>query len=215
MRDLLVLTPTCGRMWPLVKMFMSFQDTATGDTQLVVVDDDDNPARHAVLPYTLTRVVYPRMPFTAKLNRAVRELGWGYRAVMVIGDDYVCESPGWDQHMFSRLPAGGGMSYPESGRRPGFPEIVMMSTSMADALGWFCLPAVRHAYADDAWRDLGEGSGQMRYCPQVRISHHHTDDDTYQRQVPWGGGDGQAYLEWRDGGGLDDCLDKIAVTKKL
>jgi hypothetical protein len=81
-----------------------------------------------------------------------------------------------------------------------------------------CPPALAHYYIDNAWRDLGERTGQIRYMPDVIVRHHHPAgsggragwlwDQTYEdAQATWSTGlDHVAYQAWRG-----DALDAAAA----
>ena len=84
-------------------------------------------------------------------------------------------------------------------------------------LGWIALPALRHLYCDNVWRELGHGIGNLVYRPDVKLTHLHRwnrkapDDQTYREanDKRRREDDRRAFETWRDGPGLVEALDAL------
>ena len=119
--------------------------------------------------------VQRRMPTAAKVNAAAAD-HLDYRALMFMGDDNVCVTPGWDDILLTALDGmgGTGICYPNDlSEHTDLPCSALLSSDIIAALGWMCLPQVAHFFVDNAWRDLGEGAGRLARCDTAVIEHLH------------------------------------------
>lgn len=104
-----------------------------------------------------------------------------------LGDDHRPRTRGWDRAVMESL-EDPGIAYGDDGiHGERLPSAPFISAEIVQALGWFALPACRHLYIDDAWRELGNALGRLRYLPDVSIEHLHPAvgkgawDDGYTR----------------------------------
>jgi GT2 family glycosyltransferase len=99
-----LIVPTRGRVAQLQRFLDSIQSTASHPRQLevvLVIDEDDAPTlkfRHDGL--SLKRVLLPPGQTMGCLNRAGYEASSG-RYVMLLNDDVVARTPGWDEKVLS------------------------------------------------------------------------------------------------------------------
>lgn len=212
MRDLLVITPSRGRPKRLKAMLHETLAHATGETDVAVALDGDDPAgeEYAELARMLSedlglrdRVLWhsgPRNDLTGWTNCLALRYADEYLYLASLGDDHLPHTLGWDR----KLTEAGAIAYGNDLHQgENLPTAVVIRSDIVVALGWFCLPAVRHYYCDNVWKDLGEGAGCLAYCEDVFIEHEHPawgtapSDPTYieafDRQ--WSA-DGAAYDAW-------------------
>ena len=104
-----------------------------------------------------------------------------------LGDDHRPRTPGWDRTLIRTLEEP-GIAYVDDGiHGERLPSAPFISASIVLALGWYALPACRHLYIDDAWRELGKAIGRLYYLPEIVIEHMHPAvgkgewDDGYER----------------------------------
>ncbi len=227
MRNLLIIMPTRSRPERLLGFLEACAATCEADPAIAVAVDDDDPAgadyQTVIADADLsTLILYrgERRSIGPWVNYIAMENIDGYQAMMVLGDDNIPTTPGWDRLLLETLAemGGTGMVYPENGRRRDIPEHVMMSSDIIRTLGWFCQPRLRHFYVDNVWADLGRHADCLRFCPEVVVEHHHYSihpdvphDEVYQQAESHGSEDAWAYQSWRR-----TCMDDdVAAVKKL
>ena len=208
--SLLVFTPTRGRRERCEEMLKSFRETTDNADLLFVIDEDDqdtyegmdwSPAECAVSA--------PRGTLSEIINRTAMSFADAYDVLMLVADDHLFRTPHWDTIMLGALEqmGGTGFAYPDDKRRQDIPEIVMISSDIVRALGFFAEPSLGHFYIDNVWAELGKRSGLIRFVPQVMIEHRHysvcpdVEHDTTYRSAEslWGHPDLLAYQEWLTG----------------
>lgn len=188
------------------RFLAAYADTVQGDTDLLVVTDDDDQDAYAglQLPARASVTVLPRMWLAPKLNTVCVPAAERYRAVGFLADDCVPQAPGWDVMLTAAL-ATPGIAYPNDRRRDDIPEHAFISSQIITALGWFFEPSLRHYYADEALADLGRAAGCLRYVPDAVVAHLHYHvggtgakrDRTYAEAEKNGADDSAAYQAWR------------------
>jgi FkbM family methyltransferase len=209
-RDLLIITPTRGRPGGARRLIHAVAATATAKTSIVLGIDDDDPSYDDFTPSAGVIIARgPRASLSGWSNRLAAEHGYGYRALASFGDDHAPRTPGWDTAMLAALDAMGGHGIVygnDMAHGANLPTAAVLSSSVVAALGWMCLPAAAHFFVDNAWKDLGEQAGCLRYLPDVTIEHlHHLwgkapHDGTYAHPEPGFPLDHAAYDAWvRDG----------------
>jgi hypothetical protein len=187
--------------------------------------DDDDPIVKDAAAWASPRnqvSVGPRKGLGAWTNHlAAYWLGAKPRplALASLGDDHVPETDGWDEILMSGLPERGGFTYPNDLRRTDIPEAVVISTPIVAALGWMCLPALRHWHLDVVWADLGWATDSIRFCPEVIVRHAHPlvdktvpHDATYGDAAADWDADLAAYQKWRLYGMRQDIATVAKVT---
>lgn len=210
--DLLVIVPSRSRPKSIARMLDAVHDTRKIGTHVHVCIDDDDPELPAY-QYVFDQAggegdqleVGPRNGLAGWTDKvAVRRAG-EYRFLASFGDDMVPRTPGWDYHLTRGITdmGGTGITYPWDGTREDIPEAPVMSSDIVQALGWMCLPGVRHWYIDDVWGELGRRSGRIRHMRAVHVEHIHPStgkagaDKTNVDSSKTLDADRKVYREWR------------------
>lgn len=187
LRDLLVITPSRGRPLFVRRLLLAWAATSMVRTDIMFAFDDDDPA----LPDTLSMlgankglakrvrwVTGPRRQLGPWTNQLALEHAHQYRALASLGDDHVPRTKGWDALLVQAVTARGlGYAWPEGYAQPGFPEAVVVSSPIVEALGWFMEPSLQHWYVDQVWFDLARGTQAAAYLGDVIVSHEHVPAD--------------------------------------
>lgn len=177
MRDLLVITPTRGRPDRVARLASSVHRTATLKTDLCLAfDDDDDTAAETlavVEPIGNVRAMTGSRQGLGPWTNQIAQAHFGdYRAFASLGDDHVPRTLGWDAECLRALDAmGGGFVAPNGLLSPGFPEQVIISAPVVEALGWMCLPGLDHWYVDQVWYDLARYTHRYQWLEDVRVEH--------------------------------------------
>jgi hypothetical protein len=221
MPDLLVIVPSRGRPQNIARLLDAVRETRRIGTAVhVAVDADDEklPQYEAVMARAGSDEdvleTGPRKGLCAWTNEIAVRRASEYPFLGSFGDDMVPRTPGWDLALCRAITdmGGTGFSYPWDGVREDIPEAVVVSSDIVAALGWFCLPSVKHFYCDNAWDALGRGAGCIRHLRAVAVDHIHGQADATSA----GNGrslsaDRDAFWAWRRGPAAGD----IATVLKL
>jgi len=170
---MLVLCPSRGRPEKAHELLATFQVTkALPNTLLAFIVDDDDPTAEA---YPAGSYVVPRgRPGMADALNRIATLECGKHDIIgFVGDDHRFRSQGWDRRIEQALDIGGFAYGNDLFQGPNLPTAVFISGRIVEKLGWFCPPAQKHLYLDNAWKLLGERSGSLHYLPDVIIEHMH------------------------------------------
>lgn len=204
MPDLCVFIPTYRRRERMEECLKSFRDTTLGEVDLFLVVDEGDDSYEGIDAEIIT--VKPGTLVTV-INDAALQLAERYDALMMVSDDVIFRTSGWDLYMTGILEAMGGTGfvYPDDKRRYDIPEQVLISSDIVRALGWFAEPGFGHFYIDNVWAELGKRLGLIRFCPQAVIEHLHwtvnpevARDETYSTaEERFGGPDEMEYHLWR------------------
>lgn len=218
MRDLLVITPTRGRLASVTRLADALKRTCTADTSLVLgMDLDDDSYAGADLPAIFgsgTGIeIGQRKSCAAWSNLLAERYGKGFRYLASLGDDHLPETPGWDSLLIRTIERAGGTGIAYGNdllQGWKLPTAPLMSADIVHALGWMFLPASSRLYCDNVWRDLGLGAGCLYYEEQVIVRHLHwtsglsAKDQTAIDAEPAWAKDEAAYYDWvRDGRDAD------------
>lgn len=222
---MILLVPSRGRPDRAALMADSALRTASGDVQVVLIVDDDDPQRDEYLALGAdgpTVMVMPeRIGYTASLNAVARDL-WDVDTILgAFGDDVLFRTIGWDDHVRLALSTPGIAFGDDLIHGRNHPSAVWMSSEIARALGWLALPATSHQWADDGWKRLGNELGLLRFVPEVIVEHMHPAvdkaawDDTYRAVFDdaRAASDFEGYSEWIDSGGM--AADAAKVREAL
>lgn len=205
MPDLLIITPT-RRPASAQRLINAVAATATGDTDLILAVDDDDPAAYEELDGRFKLVRGPRMTCPQWSNKIAAERGAGYFALASLGDDHVPETPGWDGTLLGAIGelGGTGIVYGDDTlQHEALPTAPVITANIVAALGWFFLPSAQHYYCDNVWKNLGEAAGCLAYVPEVVIRHTHYSfgtapaDVTYLEKQPFWHADEAAWRAWQ------------------
>ena len=218
---LAILVPTRGRPQNMARLSEALKKTCTSDYHLYVRMDDDDTAKYPTIENG-TYITGPRVFFAGSVNElAALASVDGFTHVAILGDDVLPETIGWDDKMMSAVPDL-GVAYGSDGLEElhgeDLPTHVVVPIEMYNRLGWIALPALRHLFCDNVWRELGKATNFV-YLPDVKLTHLHRwnksapDDKTYQeandkikRQK-----DKEAFELWRNGKGLRDAKKALEI----
>ncbi len=91
----------------------------------------------------------------------------------------------------------GGYAVPNGLQSPGFPEQVVISAGVVEALGWLCLPDLSHWWVDQAWYDLGKMTHRLQWLDRVMVEHWQDPSDQTGADA-WSSleADRHAYAAW-------------------
>ena len=216
---LAILVPTRGRPQNMARLSEALKNTCTSDYHLYVRMDDDDTAKYPAIENG-TYISGPRVFFAGSVNELASLASVdGFTHIAILGDDVLPETLGWDETMMNAVPDL-GVAYGSDGLEElhgvELPTHVVVPIAMYERLGWIALPALRHLFCDNVWKELGMATNFV-YLPDVKLTHLHRwnksapDDKTYQeandktkRQI-----DKEAFELWRKGKGLRDA--KIAL----
>lgn len=224
MADLWVLVPSRGRPKSVERLVKACALTCRADTKLHFAFDNDDEHLEANIRAAGGHryVTGPRNTLGGWTNNlAMRHIRRGDAGALAsIGDDHLPVTDGWDEKLLAALPPGGGFSYPNDERRVDIPEAVVISAPIVKALGWMCLPTLRHWHVDQVWSDLGRATGSIVFCPDVLVRHLHPNvapgvkgDATYHDAAKDWDHDLPAYQRWRIRG--DGMRQDIATVERV
>lgn len=206
--SLMVIVPTRGRKKQCEKLLASYDATADFADMTFILDPDDVDTYEGLdWKDTQRGILDPRGTLSAKLNHAADMFKGKYDALMFVADDHVFKTDGWDTIMMETLKGmgGTGMVYPDDKRRNDVPEAILISSDVVEVLGHFAEPSLKHYYLDNAWADVGNGAGMLKWCPDAVIPHEHYTmtpgaerDKIYsETEEKYGDVDREAFLKWR------------------
>lgn len=218
MRDLLIITPTRGRLAGAQRLVDAVAATCTSVTDLVLaVDDDDDSYKNLTGNFAIIRG--PRDTCAGWTNKIAREQAAGYRAVASIGDDHEPITHGWDTLLLNAIDdmGGTGIAYGNDTQHgEDVPTAAVISTDIVQKLGWVFEPTMTHFYADLVWKEIAWACC-LKYLPDVIIKHYNPNygtapmDDTYTEARMSYDDDGRAYAEW----GANQRAADIATVRAL
>jgi hypothetical protein len=188
--SILVICPSRGRPDAVRELWATMRETTVSPTtRLFVAIDQDDPCRDDYLriPLGVTerfgydidrltiRVLRPDETgdMTRAMNSAVRPFLGKDLIIGMVNDDHRFRTRGWDRRVVSAMKQPGIVA-----ANDGFQEDRLVTTPFIDsrivtALGWYCLPACRHLFVDNAWTDLGKQLRRLWYLKDVVIEHMH------------------------------------------
>lgn len=233
--SLTVLCPSRGRPDAAWALWDSVEATrSNASTRLVfVLDDDDETAPEYGRPRNGRELIIRKPKHSGGMVNALNAAAldaikeWPNEKVLgFVGDDHRFRSPGWDKTFLESLSDRPGFVYGNDLFWPKgeIPTQIFISTQIISALGWMGLPGCKHLYIDNAWRELGEATGSIRYYPNFVIEHMHPAggkaewDEGHKRvnSEEMYNHDAAAFAAWRDGGQFLEDVNRVrqALTQK-
>jgi hypothetical protein len=205
---MIIIVPSRGRPERAALMVKSAKTTAREPTVRVVVavDPDDEKLDEYRRVISDLIVLPERLGYSRSLN-IVAYQEWDQHDILgAFGDDVIFQTRGWDHKVRKALATPGIAFGDDLAHHEAHPTAVWMSTSIAKALGWLALPDCHHQYVDNAWWEIGNALGLLRYLPDVVVEHMHPAyqkaelDDTYRSvySMPQAGIDHAAFMAWRE-----------------
>lgn len=152
---------------------------------------------------------------------------WPHERVLgFVGDDHRFRTAGWDVTFLEALADRPGFVYGNDLFWPKgeIPTQIFISAGIVAELGWMALPTCNHLYVDNAWMELGQATGSIRYYQDIVIEHMHPAankaprDEGYDRvnSAEMYNHDGAAFATWRDSQRFEDDVRRVtaALTTK-
>lgn len=222
-QKLLIVVPSRGRPKNVERLRKALVDTLTTDATVVVCLDDDDAWQYPVYA-DWAYLVEPRMRLAAWVNFAVDRYRAGHTHMILLGDDVVPETVGWDERLLAALSdVNFGISYGDDGiQHENLPTHAVVSLTMYDVLGWVALPLVKHLYLDNVWKVLAEFTGTLRYLPDVKLTHMHrnlglAEDDLVYREAndsPQANADRAAFAAWHASSDFVEAAAALAESNR-
>jgi hypothetical protein len=219
--DLLLIVPSRGRPQNIARLLDAVRATAGMATHVHVAVDDDDPELSRY-EYVMKRSgssgdeleTGARKGLADWTNEIAVRRAAEYPFLASIGDDHVPRTPGWDKALTRAITdmGGTGFAYPWDGTREDIPEAVFMSGDIVGALGWMCLPGLKHWYIDNVWADLGRGAGCLRHLRAVAVDHAWKADQTSKDSGEKLAADREVYYKWRNS---ERMAEDIATVARL
>ena len=217
----LIICPTRGRPESAARLIDAWGSTAVASDLMLCIDEDD-PALQAYMELRdIERFHRGMLAFHTGegrtgladwTNRMARPDGYqgDYDVYISLGDDHVPQTQAWDRSLAEAVAeTGGGFAYPDDGlQHENLPTCWAVSVKVVTALGWMCLPGLKHMYVDAAVKHLGISTGLYRYLPDVKVKHlHYTSglsphDATYADSAQSEPDDQRVFYDWWMKGGL-------------
>ncbi len=176
MPSLLMIVPSRGRPANLDKLVEAWRTTTSGDADLVVALDDDDPQLYHYNAHRVAMVtVGARQSFVAWLNELAVGHADRYRFIGTMGDDHRPRTPGWDQLLCTALSEmGTGVAYGDDlATAPVLPSAAVLTSDIVASLGFVVPPVLAHHGSELFLRALGEGLGRSLFLPEVVLEHVH------------------------------------------
>lgn len=178
---MLVIVPSRGRPDHIVALLRAWESTRTYAELLVAVDSDDEMLERYEMvletaPSWATIHVAPRKRMAPTLNDRAMESVERYDVIGFMGDDHRPRTHGWDRAFAGGLAQLGGVGVAYGNdlfQGPNLPTAVWMSSCIVEQLGFMVPHGIKHLFADNFWRDLGNGLGRLIYLNHVVIEHMH------------------------------------------
>lgn len=169
----LVIIPARGRPDKAEKAFAALKEHSRISDFLIGLDDDDAdnyPELEGVI-----REVNPRLRMNGTLNLLVDRYQDKYETITFMGDDHLVRTEGWDEKLYAPIKERGyGISYANDlFQGANLPTMVMMSTNISKALGFFAPPKLIHLYMDNFRKYMGQVTNSLTYLPDVIVEHMH------------------------------------------
>lgn len=201
---LVVALPTRHRRQNVERLIRAFHETRElpGSRMVIARDDDDPDYDGLVCGSGVEIVALPRASsMVPQLNIVALAQVPLCRAVLMLGDDNLFCTPGWDRRFTEEITRYGSGLYCGSdlASPPGDTGHVLMTTDIIAALGWMAEPSMQHYFVDNVWMELGP----RHYIPDIILAHlHHssgkaTFDQTYQETLSFFHHDAAAFERWR------------------
>lgn len=205
-------------------MAASVQASAIRPVTTALIVDRDDPEFDVyeglrLLPGTEMHVLPERLGYTGSLNALASERWDDYDILGAFGDDVLFRTYGWDLMIEEALLTPGIAYGNDLVHAKGHPTAIFMSSVIAKALGYLAIPQSRHLWVDDAWKDLGQRTGILRYVPGAIFEHMHpvvgkaAMDRTYHEvyDAELGHKDHLGFLDWQANHAESDAAKVRAI----
>jgi hypothetical protein len=174
---LLTICPTKSRVGMFKQMYVSWKETKSERTDIIVsLDEDDKQIKE----YTVF-LLKEGIPFFISLDKTLTEhINNCYHAMPyydyyhLTNDDVVYHTDGWDKMLVEPISKRPGISFPNDGiQNSNLCTFPVISGEIADAVGWLQQPRLKKLCGDVVWKTIGERADCLFHVPQVNIEHRH------------------------------------------
>jgi len=223
---LLMIVPSRNRADKAHSCALSFINSSSGNSDLMVCVDDDDPTLpnyKDMMGEFISERVYLAVGLGSKtmisvLNNAAINNADYYDFLGFAGDDHRFVTDNWDLAMTDSMRKNNAIVgyandlYPHN----DLPTSVVVDSILVRALGFLAPPELIHMYADNFWLDIGNELQSIEYFPDVVIEHMHytvnksNRDADYLRVEKFMQPDSVAYSSYKQNS-FDDDVRKIAA----
>ena len=196
-----VLIPTRGRPKRLKQCLESLHATKTGEVEVLLYVDDDDPIRDEII-YP-GKFVGPRVGLSLAIHKLI-ELA-SHPFMMLGSDDIIFKSEGWDQHLVNAMPKDGiGATYGRDGWNNNLNHFCFHRT-WYDLTGLF--PKDFEHFGPDGY--IGQvcmALNRRIHVEEVLIEHHHFKNQKATRDL--------VYDEPRNNGCVERDKNRLRAYEK-
>lgn len=177
---ILWLCPSRKRPDRLERLILSWKDTTTGfSTLLVVIDTDDDSYDNLIKKYPeviweITEPVFGS--FLHLINSKAVKYSTEYQYIGFMEDDIVFETVGYENKFIEKLKELGqtGIVHARDGvDKRKFISIPVIDSYIIRTLGWFSPPCLKSLWADNFWREMADYLKTYYKFDKVMIKHYH------------------------------------------
>lgn len=177
---ILWLCPSRKRPDRLERLILSWKDTTTGfSTLLVVIDTDDDSYDNLIKKYPeviweITEPVFGS--FLHLINSKAVKYSTEYQYIGFMEDDIVFETVGYENKFIEKLKELGqtGIVHARDGvDKRKFISIPVIDSYIIRTLGWFSPPCLKSLWADNFWREMADYLKTYYKFDEVMIKHYH------------------------------------------
>ncbi len=190
-----VLLPTLGRPHLVKRLLDSYLETESSVAGLLLIDKND-PKLEEYKALVLPEKWFIHLTDSVKMGDKVREAWDIYKDmdfVVILNDDHILRTKGWDQIVLSQL-NGTNVVSTNDGATPDKPwnaphricGAIAFSGGVFRALGYLFPRKLQHLYSDDVWGQLFSRAQCCNVLMDVCVEHKHAylnpedRDDTYR-----------------------------------
>ncbi len=202
-----IICPTYGRPKSFNQIFENWQQHNTDLSDFYFVFEENEvhlqqqtQAKSIIAPSGTRGMVRP-------LNFAANILSQHYKYILFVGDDHRFRTADWDAQFiqaFENLNGTGYVYAPEGYHNENLATACAFSSNIVRAIGYACLPTLKHLFVDVYWMDMMAELGKA-YLPNVFIEHMHPvygksnwdENYTAVNDTAIGEHDKQTYEHWK------------------
>ena len=184
MKRLLTICPSRIRPDRLSQMMRSWDETQSGNCDIVVYVDENDPKVNEYKNIKLKsnqNILYGERKHLVSVLNYCCSIYPDYEYYNEINDDHIYRTNDWDEKLINLIKTKGngwGISFgkslifPDNNPDP-LPSGIVISGNIIKALGYIVTPLLQHTYTDDYYRALGKGIDKYFKDNDVIIEHCH------------------------------------------
>lgn len=172
-----VLMQTRGRLKRFKISLGAIEKTKTGNVEVLTYIDDDDPT-----DYPIKTIVGPRVGSSKRLNALAEKAQYDH--FLLIGDDQIPQTKGWDEEMISLMPADHiGLVHCKDNWKETV-SALLIHRRWYELIG-ICPDGFEHFGPDTYMADVARGVNRLFRTEKAVIEHHHyrngkaEKDETY------------------------------------